>query len=147
MCNTQNSLLLNQHNGDGAPQNYVKKYRLINQSCFSALINCENSKHGITHNFHNILSTCNFCYCSVPILFSAAIFFTHSPPFGTNIFGPASLSEPNNGLLLHYNGSVSLQQNLMLSYVGIRLIHKPEFFSRYTLVDISHSEQVSNLCH
>ena len=29
MCNTQNSLLLNQHNGDDAPQNYMYMFRPI----------------------------------------------------------------------------------------------------------------------
>jgi hypothetical protein len=39
------------------------------------------------------------------------------------------LCEPNSGLRLHYDGSVSLQRSLMLSYVGIRLIHEPEILA------------------
>jgi hypothetical protein len=104
---------------------------IIIQYCFSTLSNCENSKHDITNNFYNILSACNslLWQCTVPTLFSAASFFTSSPAYGTNIFGPAQLSEPNSGLRLHYNGSVSLQWSLMLSYVGIGLIHEPEILA------------------
>ena len=40
-----------------------------------------------------------------------------------------SFSESNSGLSLHYNESVSLQRSLMLSYVGIRPIHKPEILA------------------